>query len=65
LVEVDETFVGGRLKNMHKDRREHFVSEKKYRADGSVGKTAVMGMLDHLDLRQVRARVSPNGETPF
>jgi hypothetical protein len=22
-VEVDETFVGGRLKNMHKDRREH------------------------------------------
>ena len=27
-VEVDETFVGGRLKNMHKDRRERFVSEK-------------------------------------
>jgi hypothetical protein len=49
---------------MHKDRCERFVSEKKYRAGGSVAKTAVTGMLDR-DLRQVRARVIPKGETPF
>jgi transposase-like protein len=49
-VEVDETFVGGKLKNMHKDRRARFVSEKGYGTGGLVGKTAVMGMLDR-DLR--------------
>ncbi|MBZ5683638.1 MAG: IS1595 family transposase [Acidobacteriia bacterium] len=58
-VEVDETFVGGKLKNMHKDRRERFISEKGGRTGGSMGKTAVMGMLDR-DLRTVRAKVIPN-----
>ena len=54
--EVDETFVGGLTKNMHKARR------LRYQQEGSVyhgGKTIVMGMLDR-DARQVRAQVIPN-----
>lgn len=58
-VEVDETFVGGKLKNMHKDRRERYIAEKGGRTGGASGKTIVMGMLDR-DLRQVRAKVVPN-----
>jgi transposase-like protein len=40
-VEVDETFIGGKAKNMHKAAR-----EKKIEGRGSVGKTAVMGLLE-------------------
>ena len=40
-VEVDETFIGGLAKNMHKHKR-----EEKIQGRGSVGKTAVMGMLE-------------------
>src|SRR5271170_1549774 len=58
-VEADETFVGGRLHNMHKDRRARFVSEKTGGPGGAMGKTIVMGMLDR-DMRQVRAKVVPN-----
>jgi transposase-like protein len=57
-VEVDETFVGGKLKNMHRDRRERFASENGH-TGGPTGKTVVMGMLDR-DARQVRAQVVPN-----
>ncbi len=53
-VEIDETFVGGKVKNMHKDKKERYHSHR-----GHYGKTAVMGMLDR-DLRQVRATVVPN-----
>ena len=53
-VEVDETFIGGQLKNMHKDKKVRY--EKR---GGSHGKTIVQGMLDR-DLRQVRASVVPN-----
>jgi len=53
-VEVDETFVGGALKNMHKDRKLAYNIR-----GGAKGKTIVMGMLDR-DLRQVRAKVVPN-----
>jgi transposase-like protein len=53
-VEVDETFIGGKLRNMHKDKR------LAYNIQGSAkGKTVVMGMLDR-DLREVRAKVVPN-----
>lgn len=40
-VEADETFVGGKAKNMHKHKR-----EAKIKGRGSVGKTAVMGILE-------------------
>jgi transposase-like protein len=40
-VEVDETFIGGKARNMHKSRREHMKTVGKYNA-----KTAVFGMLE-------------------
>ena len=43
---VDETFVGGKLKNMHRDRRERFASERGH-TGGATGKAIVQGMLDH------------------
>jgi len=54
-VEADETFVGGKLKNMHKDRRVliNQLGEK------FKGKAVVQGMLDR-ELRTVRAAVVPN-----
>ncbi|HEY7097452.1 MAG TPA: IS1595 family transposase [Terriglobales bacterium] len=60
-VEVDETFVGGRAKFMHKSKRLRLAqarSEIREAANHS-GKTIVMGMLDR-KLRQVRATVIPN-----
>jgi hypothetical protein len=63
-VEVDETFIGGKVQNMHKDRKENAAKMKVYAAAwGNVqrypGKTAVMGMYDR-ESRQVRAKVVPN-----
>ncbi len=54
-IEVDETFVGGLIKNMHKDRK------LRYNQLGGVhgGKTIVQGILDR-EARQVRAKVIPN-----
>jgi len=57
-VEADETFIGGKLKNMHKDRRIRFAQEHGH-TSGTTGKTVVQGILDR-DLRQVRAQVVPN-----
>src|SRR5271166_5885986 len=53
-VEVDETFIGGKLRNMHKDKKVRY--EKR---GGAHGKTIVMRLLDR-DLRQVRAKLIPN-----
>jgi transposase-like protein len=56
-VEVDETFVGGKIKNMHKSRaREKFKGVPRA---GASGKAIVMGMRDR-ETRQVRAKVIPN-----
>ncbi len=59
-VEVDETFVGGAQKNMHKDRKLR-INQKLNQTTGPTykGKTIVMGMLDR-DMREVRAKVIPN-----
>lgn len=52
-VEVDETFIGGKARNMHKDKR-----EQKIKGTGGSGKVAVMGLLDrHGD---VRTKVIPD-----
>lgn len=40
-VEVDETFIGGRARFMHKHKR-----EKKIKGTGGYGKVAVMGLLE-------------------
>jgi transposase-like protein len=57
-LEVDETFVGGKVKNMHRSRRVKFAAEEGY-AGGNTGKTIVQGILDR-NLRKVRATVVPN-----
>jgi len=49
-VEADETFIGGLAKNMHKWKR-----EQKIKGRGSVGKTAVMGIIERKG--KVRAKV--------
>ena len=54
-VEVDETWVGGKPKNMHAARRLKLRKAE----NGDAGKTIVFGMLDR-ELRQVRAKVIPN-----
>jgi transposase-like protein len=51
-VEADETFVGGKVRNMHKARRAKF-------GGGITGKTVVQGILDR-NMREVRAKVVPN-----
>ena len=53
-IEVDETFVGGKLINMHRDKKVRYEKH-----GGAHGKAVVMGLLDR-DLRQVRANVVPN-----
>src|SRR5277367_3003719 len=57
-VEVDETFVGGKVKNMHRSRRERFAIQDGF-SGAATGKAIVQGILDR-NLRQVRATVVPN-----
>ena len=54
-VEIDETFVGGLTKNMHRARAKKMVGGSSPHG----GKTIVMGMLDR-ELRQVRFAIVPN-----
>jgi transposase-like protein len=58
-VEADETFVGGKAKNMHKDKR-----EKTIKGRGATGKTIVMGLLERAEeegkVSKVRTNVIPN-----
>jgi transposase-like protein len=63
-VEVDESFVGGKLKNMHKNKIRDLqlarVDRHKHEYQTRYpNKTAVLGMLDR-DTRQVRAKVVPD-----
>ncbi|MGA9566531.1 MAG: IS1595 family transposase [Candidatus Korobacteraceae bacterium] len=57
-VEVDETFVGGKLRNMHRSRRARFAAQSGH-TGGATGKAIVVGMLDR-DERKVRAQVVPD-----
>lgn len=52
-VEMDETYVGGKAANMHKDKR-----EQKIKGRGGKGKTIVFGMLERGG--RVKAKVVPN-----
>jgi transposase-like protein len=62
-VEVDEAFIGGKMSNRHKNKREHFDKVRSETVDANgikhMGRVAVQGMLDR-DLRKVRAQVVPN-----
>jgi transposase-like protein len=63
-VEVDETFIGGKTKNMHYGRKlkiaqKHSELPKWKSTDRYPGKTAVMGIFDR-ESRQIRAKVVPN-----
>jgi transposase-like protein len=53
-VEVDETFVGGRKDNMHKDKKVRYEAR-----GGAYGKAIVQGILDRT-AREVRAKVVPD-----
>jgi transposase-like protein len=52
-VEADETFIGGKARNMHRD-----VKERKITGTGGKDKTAVMGILERGG--KVRTKVVPN-----
>jgi len=56
-VEVDETFVGGKSRNMHRDKRARYAALGAI--GGVTGKTAVQGILDR-NQRKVRAEVVPD-----
>jgi len=59
-VECDETFIGGKLQNMHKDKKQA------YRGSGGAvrNKTIVMGQLDR-DAGQVRAQIIPFAQRDY
>ena len=52
-IEVDETFIGGKARNMHKDAKARRIT-----GTGGKDKTAVMGILERGG--KVRAKVVPN-----
>jgi transposase-like protein len=56
-VEVDETFVGGKVQNMHREKRIRYAQAGAL--GGTTGKTIVQGILDR-EARQVRAKVVPD-----
>ena len=57
-VEVDEAFFGGKMGNMHRDKRERYAAVSGH-TGGATGKTIVVGMLDR-DAREVRAKMVPD-----
>ena len=53
-VECDEAWIGGKVANMHRDRRARYQT-----AETNWGKVIVMGMLDRT-ARQIRTEIVPN-----
>lgn len=53
-VEADETFIGGKARNMHKSKRSEKITGR-----GMSGKVAVMGLLERHG--EVRTKVVPDG----
>ena len=62
-VEVDESFIGGSMRNMHKSRKAAMFQKRSESVDSQgfkhLGKTAVQGILDR-DARKIRATVVPD-----
>ena len=56
-VEADETYMGGRRKNMAKAKRETLTGR------GAVGKSVVVGVKDR-ETNEIRARVVPSASAP-
>jgi len=56
-VEVDETYIGGKARNMHRDRRERMIHGR-----GTAGKVAVLGLLErhHEKGSTVKLNTIPN-----
>jgi transposase-like protein len=66
VIETDETYIGGKVTNMHKSRklrlnqiRSQIPNSKATGSSRYYGKTAVQGILDR-EQRKVRAAVMPN-----
>ncbi|MEO5923580.1 MAG: IS1595 family transposase [Bryobacteraceae bacterium] len=60
-VEADETFVGGKVQNMHLDKKTRLRMGKK-RTGGFEGKAVVMGLLERHS-KKVRIKMLPNTRT--
>ncbi len=57
-MEVDETYIGGLARNMHRDKR-----DKKINGTGGSGKVAVMGLLERNGKVRAKVIASANQET--
>lgn len=57
-VEIDETYIGGKAKNMHKKER-----AKKIQGRGASGKTAVLGMIERSGRIYVKPVQSTDSQT--
>lgn len=56
VVETDETWIGGKVQNMHKTKKTKYMLDTRGK---DFNKTIVQGFLDR-DVRKVRAKVIPN-----
>ena len=55
-IEVDETFIGGKARNMHEKKRKRLRETYETHGPTAMGKVVVMGLLERHDGRQSRIR---------